>query len=206
MSPDAQQVRHAARELNQWFSSVLRMCDTTLFTIPNSAAHREAAVLAVLTRNAKAVVDRGLDDKGELYTPVCLVLAAACRKLHVEIAETHWKAAIENVAHAWSRPSNLDAALGLAIGTPAAIFKGVFDEALINAGVTDRPTILVAKNRILALGLAINWGMRFLLCYSMEVSRWAASRRKDSRDLGWIRRVIEPLTLRRAERRSASRQ
>jgi hypothetical protein len=180
-----------ARALNDWFASVLRTCDT-VFELPQTSAHREAVVQAMLTRNAKTVVDSEIDDEGMLYPSVAKALAAACRKLGIETDVAHWKAALQNVFATCAQFGQRSETLGLALGSPAAVFKSLFDEALVNAGVTDRPTILVEKNRRTALGLAINWGIRFLLAYALELP----SRKKRppaAKDVWWIRSLIEPL-------------
>ena len=179
------------RELNDWFASVLRDCDA-VFELPETNAHREAVVQGMLTRNAKMVVDAEIDDEGQLYPAVAKALAASCRKLGIETNVGHWKAALQNVLAARAQFGQRNDTLGLALGSPAAVFKSLFDEALINAGVTDRPTILVEENRRTALGLAINWGIRFLLAYALELP----SRKKRppaARDVWWIRSLIEPL-------------
>jgi hypothetical protein len=76
--------------------------------------------------------------------------------------------------------------LALAIGTPASILKELFCEALINAGVTDRPTLLVEENRRVSLGLALNWGLRLLIAYALEMSP-TRSRTSQVHDLRWLR-------------------
>jgi len=123
---------------------------------------------------------------------VCKALAAACRQLQVETSIRHWKAALQNVLATSDQLSRGDEAVGLALGSPAAVFKSLFDEALINAGVTDRPTILVEENRRASLGLAINWGMRFLLAYAIELSAGRVGRR-EAKDVWWIRGLVERL-------------
>ena len=52
----------------------------------------------------------------------------------------------------------------------AAIFREHFLEALRQAGVARVPTILDAANRRTALGLAINWGLRFLIATAAGLS------------------------------------
>ncbi len=180
-----------ARALDEWFASVLRTCDM-IFQLPETAAHRQAAVHEVLTGNAKLIVGSEIDDEGKLYPPVAKALAAACRKVGIDLNVGHWNAALRNVLGARVQFAKHSDTVGLPLGSPAGVFKSLFDEALINAGVTDRPTILVEKNRRTALGLAINWGMRFLLAYAIELP----ARRKRAptpEGVWWIRSVVEPL-------------
>lgn len=181
----------SARALNEWFASVLRTCDM-VFQLPETTAHRDAVIHSMLTSNAKVIIDSEIDDEGKLYPAVAKALAAACRKLGVETNVGHWKAALQNVLGAAAEFGNHNDPLGLALGSPAAVFKSLLDEALINAGVTDRPTILVEENRKTALGLAINWGMRFLLAYAFELP--SRSRRAPApQGVWWIRSLIDPL-------------
>ena len=191
MSRANSRIDETARALNDWFASVLRNCDP-VFKMPETSAHREAVVHAVLTWNAKAIVDSELDAEGRLYPAVCKALAAACRQLRIETNVGHWKAALQNVLAISEQLSRGSEELGLALGSPAAVFKSLFDEALINAGVTDRPTILVEENRRTSLGLAINWGMRFLLAYAVELPPGKQEPR-GAKDVWWIRSLIVPL-------------
>lgn len=179
--------------MTEWFRDLLRLCDQVFFGISTNKRHRQAAILNVLAHNAKILVASEMDKHGELFMPLCLTLAAACRRLDVEPHAGQWRSAVENVlqlelrlrAAAPSLPS-----LGFSPITSAAIFKQHLDEALVNAGVTDRPTILDQHNRRLSMGLAANWGMRFLLAYALETSGDPAGRPADARDLSWIRALL----------------
>ena len=55
--------------------------------------------------------------------------------------------------------------------------------------VPDRRTMLVEENRRESLGLAVNWGFRFLLAYALEIK---PSRTGDRtmRDLQWVHSLI----------------
>jgi hypothetical protein len=78
----------------------------------------------------------------------------------------------------------------LEVGSPAVIFKQAFDESINQAAVAGGVSYLSKENRQVALGLAINWGMRLLLAYALECRRSAAT---DLRDLGWVANLVEPL-------------
>lgn len=176
--------------LHAWFQSILRVCDASVFGVSRSPAHRAAAQAEVLSRNAKALLGAEIDGRGALYTPACLVLAAASRRLGVEFSPKNWDAALAGVRSLSAQLAEAQPEMvGLALGTPASIFKDLMGEALVNAGVTDRPTILVEENRRLALGLSINWGLRFLLAYSLEAS--SAKGPPGARDLRWVRQVVQ---------------
>jgi hypothetical protein len=183
-------LERAAGELCSWFSQLLALCDRTVFAVSTHEPHRQAAVLGVLTRNAKIIVHGELDAAGALYTPLCFVLGAACRRLGVEPSDRQWLSAISNVLRLEEQLRDAGATMALAIGTPAGIFKQQLDEALINAGVTDRPTILDRHNRDLALGLGLNWGLRFLVAYALEAGPQAQDNAPDARDLRWVKHTV----------------
>ena len=188
--------KRAAETMTAWFREVLHLCDQVFFGISTDERHRKAAVLNVLTHNAKILVTSDIDRDGELFLPLCLVLASACRRLDVEPSAGQWRAAVENVLHLELKlrtAAQSLSSMGLSPTTSAAVFKQHTDEVLVNAGVTDRPTILDQHNRLLSLGLAVNWGMRFLLAYALETVGEQAGRPADARDLPWIRGLLAPL-------------
>jgi hypothetical protein len=179
-----------ATELQQWFQSVLDLADQGLFGIVPEGPHRGAVILDVLTRNARLIADAELDDEGRLYTPVTLVLAAGSRKLNVPLRVGHWRAAVENVLELRGRMSALaaSAAVALDLGSPAVIFFADLKEALRQSGVSGVPSYLDDETRRIALGLALNWGVRFLLAYALECRPPAeVSVRKD---LAWIAKTL----------------
>jgi len=181
-----------AAELTGWFADVANLWSSTCFDWPASPEHRDAAILEILSRNAKVILDAPLDSEGDLYKPLTLTLAAACRRHGVIPTARHWLAALRNVLEVRRRLVSADAErFALPLGTPASIFKELFCEALVHAGVTDRPTILVEDNRRASLGLAVNWGLRFLIAYAMEI-RQSRSRghRREIRDLRWVHSLI----------------
>ena len=180
----------AAIELRDWLKSVLGFCDRTQFAVATHEPHKQAAILGVLTMNAKLLVHSELDDAGALYTPLCFVLAAACRRLAVVPGEREWLSAIKNVHRLDLQLHEVIEASPWPVGSPASIFKQQLDEALTNAGVTDRPTILDHHNRQLALGLAVNWGLRFLVSYALETTPHSG-KATEAQDLRWVQRVVE---------------
>ncbi|MBL8680120.1 MAG: hypothetical protein JNK05_13175 [Myxococcales bacterium] len=183
-------LERAAVELRDWLKSIIDFCDRTVFAVAAHEPHKQAAILGVLTRNAKVVVHSELDDAGALYSPLCFVLAAACRRIGIVPGEREWLSAIKNVQRLEGQLREVDAAVAWPVGTPASLFKQHLDEALVNAGVTDRPTILDHHNRGLALGLAVNWGLRFLVAYALE-ARPSADDSKAGVDLAVVRRAVE---------------
>ncbi len=179
-----------AAELRDWFTAIVRLWSSVCFDWSNSPEHRDAAVLEILTRNAKLLLNSSLDRRGDLYRPLTLSLAAICRQFDVVPTQRHWLAALRNVEEMCRRiDSAKSERLALAVGTPASILKELFCEALINAGVTDRPTLLVEENRRVSLGLALNWGLRLLIAYALEMS---PTRSRDSQvhDLRWLRSLL----------------
>lgn len=182
----------AAGELADWFNDIVKLWSSIYFDWSTSAAHRDAAILEILSRNAKVIIEAPLDPRGDLYQPLTLALAAACRRHGVVPRPKHWLAALKNVLEVRSRVASAGAErFALPFGTAAGFFKDLFCEALIHAGVTDRPTILVEQNRRASLGLAMNWGLRFLLAYALEI-RPARRRDRRTRDLRWVHALVGP--------------
>jgi hypothetical protein len=184
--------RAVADELCQWFRSILHVADERVFGIAPDGPHREAVILDVMRRNARVLFESDLDRQGKLYTPLCLFLSAGCRRLNTSLGTGHWRAALDNVTQLQRQLEQThaeSATVGLDIGSPAALFKQQLDEALNQAGLAGRVTYLDRPSRDVAVGLAVNWGMRFLLAYALD-STHAASRHS-RKDLSWIANLVE---------------
>lgn len=180
----------AAAELADWFTDIVRLWSSVYFDWSTSPAHRDAAILEILSRNAKMILEAPLDSHGNLYKPLTLALTASCLRHGIVPTTKHWLAALQNVLEVRSRVASADAQrFALPFGTAASLFKDLFCEALVHAGVTDRPTILVEENRRASLGLALNWGLRFLLAYALEI-RPARSHGRGTHDLRWVHSLI----------------
>ena len=188
--PPNERLEGVAAQLADWFTDIVGLWSSAYFDWSTSPAHRDAAILEILSRNAKMILDAPLDSEGDLYRPLTLALAAASRRRGVVPTARHWLAAVQNVLEVRSRVASGGARqFALPFGTPASVFQDLFCEALVHAGVTDRPTILVEENRRASLGLALNWGLRFLIAYALEI-RPARSRRFRARDLRWVHSLI----------------
>lgn len=188
--PSNERLVAAATELADWFTEIVRLWSSVYFDWSTSPAHRDAAILEILSRNAKAILEAPLDSQGDLYKPLTLALTAACRRHGVVPTAQHWSAALKNLLELRRRVASANAQrFALPFGTPASLFKDLFCEALVHAGVTDRPTILGEENRRASLGLALNWGLRFLLAYALEI-RPAGPAGRGTRDLRWVRSLI----------------
>lgn len=188
--PSNEKLKAVAAQLADWFTEIVRLWSSAYFDWSTSPNHRDAAVLEILSRNAKVMLEAPLDSQGNLYKPLTLVLAAACRRHGVVPTARHWLAALQNVLEVRSRVASAGAQqFALPVGTAASLFKDLFCEALVHAGVTDRPTILVEENRRASLGLALNWGLRFLLAYALEI-RPSRSHGREARDLRWVHSLI----------------
>ena len=176
-----------ANELSEWFQSVQRLTDAGLFSIVPEGPHRDAVVLDALRRNARIVYGAELNADGKLYSPLCFFLAAACRHLRASLGVGHWRAALHNVRDlrqrlAHSRSESVR--IGLDLGTPATLFKAEFDEAIRQAGFVDDASFLGKEDRQIAIGLAINWGIRLLLAYALETPR--PDEPSEKKDLTWL--------------------
>jgi len=190
MNPDSKAVPH---ELHEWFQSVRRLAETGLFSIAPEGPHRDAVILDALRRNARIVYNLKLEPAGKLYSPLCFFLAAACWQLRTNLGVGHWQAALDNVRNLQQRLASSQSEavdVGLDIGSPATLFKAEFDEAIRQAGLIDGATFLSKEDRNVALGLAVNWGIRLLLAYAAETpARTQPSKRKD---LSWLAERVGP--------------
>jgi len=186
----------AAEKMHGWFEEVLRLADQGLFGIVPEGPHRGAVILNVLTQNARVILDSEMDKEGTLYQPLSLFLAAGCRKLKVPLGVRHWKAAVENVLRLSEQMAAPEASteVALDLGNPAAIFFGELRESIRQAGLAGTRGY---QDREIALGLAINWGMRFLLAYALACPLPRASGRKG---LGWIRSLLSTAPARASRR------
>ncbi|MEW6753234.1 MAG: hypothetical protein AB1505_19980 [Candidatus Latescibacterota bacterium] len=183
-----------AAELHQWFQSVLDLTEKGLFGIVPEGPHRGAVVLDVLARNARLIADAALDDEGKLYAPVTLVLAAGSRQLSVALGIGHWRAAVGNVLRLRQQIAGVatSAAVALELGNPAAVFYHELQEALRQSGVTGVPSYLDDESRRIALGLALNWGMRFLLAYALACR--LPPEPSGRKGLAWIAKTLSTTT------------
>jgi len=181
-----------ATQLADWFADIIRLWSSVYFDWSTSSAHREAAILEILSRNAKILLEAPLDERGDLYKPLTLVLAATCRRHGVIPTARHWLAAVRNTRDLRARVASAKAQrFALALDTPASVFKDLLGQALIDAGVTDRPTVLVEQNRRASLGLALNWGLRFLVAYALEIRTTPPRGRAEPHDLRWVRSLTD---------------
>jgi hypothetical protein len=183
----------AAVQLHDWFESISRLTEESLFGVAPEGPHRDAVVLDTLKRNARILSQAELDNEGKLYGPLCFFLVAACRRLGTSLAAGHWRAAMNNVIDLQNRlvrARDESYAVGLDIGSPAVVFKRDFDEAIHQSGLAGSASYLGKEDREVALGLAINWGMRLLIAYALECSR---SKGSDRKDLAWVGSVVKPL-------------
>jgi hypothetical protein len=180
-----------ANELTEWFQSVQRLTESSLFSIAPEGPHRDAVVLDALMRNARIVYAAELRLDGKLYSPLCFFLAAACRQLRTGLGVGHWRAALDNVLDLQRQLTSSRSEsvyVGLDLGTPATMFKGEFGEAIRQAGLIDGTSFLSREDRQVALGLAINWGMRLLLAYAVETPRDSSG--SERKDLAWLSKRV----------------
>ena len=189
----------AAAPLHDWFQRILRLIDRSVLAVAPAGPHRGAVILDVLTRNARVLRERvlresALDREGNLYSPLCIFLAAGSRKLGVSLGAGHWRAAVDNVVALHEQLASVQAEskiVGMEIGSPARLFKHQLDEATNQAGLAGLPSYLDRENRDIALGLAIHWGIRLLLAYALDCGDLRAD--PDRKDLAWIAGLVAPL-------------
>ena len=177
----------AAAEISAWFVNVAALSAKAFGWDRDS--HGDAAALHVLRRQAARLRSSRLAEDGASYTTLCLFLAAACRALNLRLETRHWVAALRNVSE--QRGLVLDNKLGISLGSPAERFKILLDDAIDAAGLSAQVTILGEKNQKLALGLALNWGVRTLLAYAAETRLQRARGSRARHDLAWIRSLVQ---------------
>ncbi len=184
-------IKAAAEQLRDWFNNVSRLIDASWSSIAPEGPHRDAVVLDALMRNGRVLSQSELDRDGKLYTPLCYFLAAACRKLGVSLGVGHWRAALDNVVHLQ------DGRIVPALNLQQSGLRSTDPQRCLSRRSTKRSprqaslggSYLDKENRQVALGLAINWGMRLLLAYALECSISSSNRK----DLAWIASLMAPL-------------
>ncbi len=159
----------AASRLDAWFRDVRGALDITLFSVGGDPAHRRASVLTVLTRHV-GLLAAATEQPVRALRETTMILAAATHRLAVMPGEREWHAAASNVV-------TLDAQLSQAApqspwvpSSAAEVFRDQFAETLRHAGVAQAPTVLDAGNRNTALGLSVNWGMRYLVAVAASLA------------------------------------
>jgi hypothetical protein len=185
-----ERVDGSAAELAVWFVSVADLSAKAFGWRRDS--HGDAAALHVLRGHAARLRSSRLADDGASYTTLCLFLASACRVLGLGLETRHWGAALRNVLE--QRGLALDEDLGVSLGSPAERFKMMVDDAIDAAGLGSQSTVLDEKNRRLALGLAVNWGLRTLLAYAAETKFRDTRGRRGRHDLAWIGALVRQAT------------
>jgi hypothetical protein len=183
-------VDNAAAELDAWFRSLANLSAKAFGWDRDS--HGDAAALHVLRRQAARLRLSRLAEDGASYTTLCLFLAAACRALGLELETRHWVAALRNVMEQCGLA--FDENLGVSLGSPAERFKILLDDAIDAAGLGSQVTVLNEKNQRLALGLAVNWGVRALLAYAVEARLRGTRGSRARHDLAWIGALVRRAT------------
>ncbi|NOY94245.1 MAG: hypothetical protein GXP55_23965 [Deltaproteobacteria bacterium] len=150
-----------AQALDSWFTSLRQTLDGTVFSVAADERRRRAAALGVVTRHVFEL-EEAAGQPAIQVRETAWVLAGATRWLAMMPGLSQWRAAVRNVV---SLDARLDA---MPKDSPwvedvAAIFRSHMLETLRQAGVARVPTILNAQNRRVALGLSVNWGMRYLV-------------------------------------------
>src|ERR1035438_6193544 len=143
-----------AAELTEWFDSVFELTQKSLFGIAPEGPHRDAVVVDSMIRHGRIIYRAALDREGKLYSALCFFLVAACRYLGARLAAGHWRAALNNLCQSQQVPG-LET-FGLPVGDPAHQFKAELDDAIEQAGLIDRVSLLNKEDRKVAIGLGIN--------------------------------------------------
>ncbi len=190
----------AAQELHAWFSNVSDLTGRSLLSLAPGEPHTSAVVLDTLARNARELVSSRIDRQGALYMPLCLFMVAACRRLRTSLSAGHWTAALENVIqlrHQLQIARAESVSVGLELGSAANILKQELDQSIIQSGLTGTSSFLDREDREIALGLSVNWAMRFLLAYAFESK--VAPIKRGRRDFAWLANVVRQASRRQLD-------
>lgn len=190
----------AAEKLVSWFDELTRFSEVTLFAVARDERHRRAAILDVLTSNARKLNAGNVDSGGALYQPAAFVLAATSKLTGLVPNVSHWRSALENVHKLREDLAAVQRSqLGLSAGSAATILKNHFTEALVQAGVAGLPSTLDEDDCSIALGLSINWGIRFIVAYALETALperkprrggQKAGTQRSAEGLAWLQGVV----------------
>jgi len=157
--------KDAATKLADWFRGIRDSFDRTIQATGSDEPHRKAAALSSVNQHARLF--RDASDPGRRIREATYVLAGATRTLDLEpLSAEQWHAAINNVQSLSAELRALPTTSWLREDADT-IFHDQFIESLQQAGVTGTPTILNKQNRKRALGLAVNWGMRYSVAAAM---------------------------------------
>lgn len=151
----------AADRLDVWFTQLRTTLDNTVFAVGASEAHQRAAARNVVTRHVielEAAVAAG-QPVIELRE-IAWILAGTTRTLGLTLRRAQWLAAAQNVVRLVEQVEALPSPW---VGDAVSIFREQFLETLRQAGVTRAATNLGPENRTTALGLSVNWGLRYLI-------------------------------------------
>jgi len=183
----ADTLESTATAMQEWFESVTALAGKAFGWHGDKLG--DASALHVLRRQAARLRSSRLADDGSTYTPLCLFLSAACRVLSLPLTARHWLAALRNVIE--QKHAGGGEHVGVALGTPAQRFKMLLDDAIDAAGFGPQVTVFDEKNRRLALGLSVNWGIRALLAYATETKLRRSRSSVGTRDLCWLRARVK---------------
>lgn len=159
----------AAPRLDSWFRHVRAALDETLFSVGGDPAHRRASVLTVLTRHV-GLLAAAAEQPVLAIRETTFILAAATHRLGVMPGEREWHTAASNVVALDAQLSEAASQSPWVPSSAAEVFRDQFTETLRHAGVAQAPTVLDAGNRNTALGLSVNWGMRYLVAVAASLA------------------------------------
>ena len=156
----------AARNLGEWSDELLASIEAVRVAIARDDRLRRVALEDdLVVQSRKLARDPG---KGEsTFLIACRILGTACLTLGFRPLPAHWQAALEVVE---ALRESLAAAVPASIdfGTPGTLFRQHFLLALENAGYAEIPSFLDDHDRKIALGQAVNWGLRFVIAHALE--------------------------------------
>lgn len=163
----------AAASLDRWFTGLRATLDKTVFAVGLSEPHQRAAALNVVTRHV-AQLETAIEQSQAAaeVREIAWILAGATRYLGAAVRQPQWLSAAENVARLDAQLDGLGSAW---VADAVSIFRDHFFDALRQAGVTRHPTLLGPVDRKTALGLSVNWGLRYLIAAAARLGDYEVS-------------------------------
>lgn len=161
--------------LADWFNGLSGAVEKIFFEMHPDAALQDLTTQAHLRAYSGILAQGDLGHGPEMYTPLILVLSAAQRIIGERIDMQHWKPAVENLQsfrHQIRKAHDSGAFVALHIDSPSDNFYHLFVTALESSGhVPGKPTNLDDEDRGQALGMAVTWGIRYLLSAALDYYR-----------------------------------
>lgn len=165
-----QMIISVARDLTSWFSECIEAHKKLSDAISPEKEHQVLTLRGTLARQTKQLFRSLEDESGEanIFMPTMWILASACQILDFKPNTMHWAQAVKNVYELQPQLDSAQPYVFWELSSASHVFFDQLSTALENAGFTSKPSPLSEKNRAVALGHSIHWGLRFLTAHALE--------------------------------------